>query len=295
MKSLINLPNTLNLIKIAWTASEKRVCSLISTKYFNHDETFITRLLIGEIRETLNEFNEKRLFEINFLKDLELFFDDTKLKKEIVRLSKNLIARITYHEPEMEKISGADFGLAVIRPNVSKIKQNRLKESMHKQGLLCQAKRQKDNGKMGTLTDHQKEIAPSCLKYYSIVLYTYSDKNRKNLQPFSWSNHEWDDIYDIEDFLKYYEEEDKILSDEIIEFLGRGEIGTGDQNIINSIICPDDTTHLKIEVTWSTGNPDPPPDDPDPLDLFRKKTQRTNIHRQVHRPPVQHVKTIKHL
>lgn len=293
MSSLINLPETLGLIKRCWCLSEERVCNLISNKYHAHDEIFITRLLYGEMEEELNKCNKEGLFKTNFLNDLRSIFNTDELKYEVCRLSEGIIARITYHEPDMEKKSGADFGMAVIRPNIEKIKKNQLKHSMHQQGVLCQAKRQKINQNMGQLTDKQKEIIPGYLDFYALLLYVYSDCDRKQLQPFVWSNYKWSDVGEIEYFLKYYEDEETINSDKLLELLGNGRIGTENQDIINSIICPEIKSYIKIEITWTDGPP-PPPGPDSPNNLYLVDNDNFNIQQKskpVYSPPIQHFKT----
>ena len=291
MSALIKLPNSLELIKLCWLVAEGRVCNLISEKYHAHDEVFITRLLFGEVKEEFNKANELGLFEQSFENDLLLLFNEPTLRDDVRRLSTGIIAHITYHEPQMERISGGDFGLAVIRPNVQKIKQGNLRESMHQQGLLCQAKRQTIKGDFGYLTDRQKEVLPNHLDYLAVLLYKYSDTQRIILQPFEWSDCKWNDIDDVVYFLANYLSAKTTNSGNLLTLLGEGIFGTADARVIESVICPDDIPHIKIQITWRDGPP-PPPIEPGPQGLYRENPLQSqyNISRNVPRPNIQRMR-----
>jgi len=295
----MKLPQTLSLISKCWLNAEQRVCKLISTKYHAHNEVTITHLLYGEVKEEFDKINENGTFARVFSKDLFAQFKDRKLADEVSRLSKGIIARISYHEPQMEIISGADFGLAVVRPFFEKIREDRLKYTMQRQGLLCQAKRQQFNGKLGQLTLHQMEVIPKHIAYFALLLYLYrySDRERKNLLPFAWWHESTCDIDDIIDFLNNFDAEETVSSVDLIHSLGEGNIGTDDQDIINSIICPEELPYILVEITWRDGFPPKPPSGPRSGLSFETKNFENNlntqklVHRIIHHRRVQHVKT----
>lgn len=280
---------TLNLIKKCWTTAEQRVRELISSKYHAHDEVFITRLLIGEVNDEFDNINDNGTFEETFKRDLADVYCDPKLLDEVSRLSKGIIARIVYHEPQMEKISGADFGLVLIKPIFELSRDNRLLYTIHRRGLLCQAKRQKENGKMGKLTSRQIDVIPEHLRYFTILLYKYSDKDRHDLLPFTWWNDRFPDIDEIIGLLNDPTGEDTISSCDLIQLLGDGHIGTDDKDIINESICFEEMPYISVEITWRDGFPPKPPSGPNlgmsydknvyfGSSVLKKQYTRRNIH-----------------
>ena len=249
-------------VKHIWSMAEQRVCQLVSTKYRAHDEVFISRLFYGEIKEAFDKVNEDGSFKEVFSKDLAEVFKEQSLKGEVARLSEGIFANIVYHEPQMERQSGADFGFAVIKPDFEKIGYDRLTYKMRRQGLLCQAKRQKPNGEFGNLTSRQIEVIPSHLDYFAVLLYRYKEKERLNLLPFAWWSDDFIDVNEIINFLNDHDDFELFNSSEIVQSLADGFIGTDDQEIIKSVICPEDMPHVIVEITWRDGYPPPPPISP---------------------------------
>jgi hypothetical protein len=174
LKSLIALPSTISLLVQCWEAAEERVCHLVTDRYTVHDEVFITRLFCGELGWLLRQESECGKFSAAFLEDLGTAFRNVTsshkgVYQELRRISSGLIARIRYHEPAVEGMTGGDLGIAVMRPNVRMGKTNQLTHELHEQGLLCQAKRQARSRTWGSLTNKQKEVLPGRLFLHGLA------------------------------------------------------------------------------------------------------------------------------
>ncbi|MFA5191441.1 MAG: hypothetical protein WC740_11980, partial [Verrucomicrobiia bacterium] len=219
----------------------------------------ITRLLCAEITHELDVMNKAYAFTLAFSEDLRQAFPSQDFGNEIVRLSHGLIGRIKYHG-ELEPLTGGDMGIALRRPHVWRKNHRTLSHGLHLQGLLCQAKRQKPSGGFGGLTSRQREVLPERLAYLSILLYTYSDAQRLHLQPLDWLLCEGIELADIEAFLAAGDVYGTMRSTNILIALGNGDIGTDDQHIIDTVICPAVKPYICIEVTWPDDGGPPPPD-----------------------------------
>ena len=274
MESPIKIPRTLSLLQNCWASAEGRVCKLISKRYLAHDEVFITRLFYGQLRERFTKKNRKSAFERSFAEDLRAIYSSKDFSSEVERVSRGIIARVSYHEPATERLSGADMGLAVVRPNVEFFfpdspawgglaaassalgaRNWRLKHSLNKQGLLCQAKRQTSRRTWGKLTQNQKSVLPSHLEYTAFLFYGYSDVGRTRLKPFLWKTCGGISIQTVEQWLRRPKLKETFTSQDVLAALAAGDVGTADQEIIRTAICPEAIAHLKIEITWKQGYP----------------------------------------
>lgn len=257
---------TLNLIKECWETSEKNVRHLIAERYHVHDEVFITRLLFGELFAEFETRNNKHDFEKAFLSDLEKTFTSNSYRSERIRLSKGIVAKVSYHEPHIEKRTGGDLGLVIARPIVTPISTDRLRYKVAQQGLLTQAKRENEKKKFGSFTKKQQLLLPQHLSYAAILLYTYTVREEYQLAPFLWFVCKGDTFEDVKNILADYNwcMEEVKTSSIIFEKLWTFQIGTNDDKVIKNHICPEDAPHILIEITWRDGAPDPSPPPPPP-------------------------------
>jgi hypothetical protein len=51
---------------------------------------------------------------------------------------------------------------------------------------LCQAKLKNKEGKWGKFSDNQKKVLPDRMDFAALVLYSYADENRTELNPIDW-------------------------------------------------------------------------------------------------------------
>lgn len=281
---------TLHLLTHCWETSESNVRQLIEERYHAHDEVFITRLLFGELRAELKPRNDSGEFEVAFKQDLQDHFTEHSIRSEVTRMSKGIVARVSYHEPHIEKRTGGDMGLAVARPIVRRASTTRLVYKVAQQGVLSQAKREDAKRKFGAFTEKQREVLPQHMDYAAILLYAYEQREQYRLAPFLWLPCNGCTLAEIEEVLKDYDScmAEGIQSEAVLRVLWRGNIGTGDDRIIAEHICPGDAPYILIEITWRDGTPEaPPPPPPSGLTTHHSSWAKPGSSASYH-PPVQH-------
>jgi hypothetical protein len=278
MNSLTALPRTLELLIRCWMNAETEVRRLVTEKYTVHDEVFINRMFYGELCACLHAANERKEFSQAVLADLQHSTSTSDLRDAARRVTAGIVARVSYHEPHVEAVTGGDMGFTVVRPSFA-VSANRKDFSswLCEQGLLCQAKRQKPDGSWGTLTTKQKKILPGQFDYLALLLYGYSDSSRVALADFAWKSCAGRDLVSIDSWLKASGLDDIMRSPEVIDRLGNGRLGTNNEDVIRDVICAGDTAQLKVEVTWPDGPP--PPDDPPPPLPLPWDHLATDLHR----------------
>jgi hypothetical protein len=253
MHKILLIPATLNIVTNCWKEAEAELRGGIEKKYHDLDEEFITRLFYGEFAYSLNQASGKGLIRRAFLIDLQNAFPKLRNSRELNAIPNALIAEVSLHKREVERITGGDFGLTIIRPQVFSPPYNKheLWIEQYEQGLLCQAKIKRRNGKFGKLTKKQKEVLPGRMDYLSLLLYSYKDDpNRCQLNEFCWQLCKNASIESAEEWLKLSNFPNTITSEKIIKDLGSGLIGTHDREIIKNIIRSKDKPNIIIRIFW---------------------------------------------
>lgn len=264
MESLLELPETLKLLKSCWSSAENSARDLFTKKYKIHTEVTINQLFYGELSERFRKANDRNAFSQAVLTDLAPLATSPSLMDAARRITAGIVARVSYHEPQVEVHTGGDLGLTVIRPSFTKARSCRGFSSwLHEQGLLCQAKRQTKDGKWGLFTQKQKEVLPKHIRYLILLLYGYSGPRRDVLDTFMWKSCANNDLETINKWLHSNVLDGIIYSPEVIELLGNGKLGTDDEKTIEEVICAGNNSYLKVEITWPKGPP-PDPDSPPP-------------------------------
>lgn len=252
MHKILLIPAALNVVTKCWKEAEAELHGVIEKKYHDPDEEFVTRLFYGEFAYSLNQASGKGLIKRAFLIDLQNAFPKLRNSRELNAIPNALIAEVSLHKREVERITGGDFGLTIIRPRVFSppFNEHELWIEQHEQGLLCQAKIKRRNGKFGKLTKKQREVLPDRMDYLSLLLYSYNDPNRCQLNEFSWQLCENGSIQSAEEWLKLSNFPKTITSEQIIKDLGSGLIGTDKRDIIKNIIRSKRKPHIIIKIYW---------------------------------------------
>ncbi len=273
MDKIFPIPSVAELIANCWNESEEALRASIRSKHPDLDEKDITRFFHDELRLSFEKVSNGEEVENAFLNDLNEAFPmySCEHRHEFGELSSGLIASVTLHSPEAERFTGGDLGLLLTRPNVkfSYRYDKELEVDGFSQGLLCQAKIKRRNGKWGPFSPNQKEILPNHLDYLSLILYQYQDVNRKELLPFGWQLCKGSKFNAIKKWIS--SDNFPILqeSKEIIKLLGGNEIGTNDKAIIEKCICPESRPYMKIDIAW----PGKPPE-------FKVKLRKRVVEKQ---------------
>lgn len=120
------------------------------------------------------------------------------------------------------------------------------------------------------------KVLPDTLQYLALVLYSYEDLERNFLNPFKWQLCQSTEIKDVQGWLKSNTFPELNSSDLILEQLGRGAIGTDDDDTINKLICPAMNPVLTISVTWPDDRPGGPSSE---VQIYTKQVKK--IHNKI--------------
>jgi hypothetical protein len=267
-RKVLEIPNTLKCLAKYWLKAEESLRNDINSIYPEADEEFITRMFHGKYSAILKIISEQKLIENAFLNDLKNTFPELDI--ELNRIANRLIAEFSLHKRATERITGGDIGLLIIRPNVE-LKDNYLKIFDYRSGLLCQAKLKNSRGKWGKLSNNQLKVLQDRLSYFALVLYSYSDSERRYLNPFKWKICNSAKIDEIQQWLNKDNFTGLLSSDDIIIQLGSDKIGTNDDEIIDKYISPANNPVLVIRITW------PDKKEPDSeVFIYRKSDTQVN-------------------
>ncbi len=164
------------------------------------------------------------------------------------------------HKRTTEGDTGGDLGFVIARPNVSLESQysthtNLIISKDYRRGLLTQAKLKNDKGKWGEFSPNQENILPLYQKFLALLLYSYQDSFRYNLEPFKWQLCADYSFSDVKSWLKLDNFPNLQDSCKIIKELGNAKIGTDEKQIIDKIICPPENQSLIINIRWPDDKP----------------------------------------
>lgn len=247
---ILEMPNTIDVIIKCWRIAEESMQQNILNFHSDVDEEFITCMFHGKFAAALKDASEKSLIEQAFIDDLRAGFPH--IGNELDKAALGLVADVTLHKRHTERITGGDFGLLLIRPQIQEDGYY-LTKSDYRRGLLCQAKLKSRLGKWGRFTPNQRKVLPSRLSYLSLLLYEYSDSDRKMIKPFHWQNCNEYAFHEVEDWLSNGQFPDPYTSDHTIAKLGYGLIGTDDVGTLDEIVCPTGNPKLVIKIDWPDG------------------------------------------
>ena len=247
--NLLKIHNTLSVISKCWEIAEDRIQTSIRKNFPAKNEEFITEYFHGEYAQVLMEASENKLIAKAFLRDLKKSFSEISTDLVLGRLASGIVADVTLHGKATEKFTGGDIGFQIHRPIIAH-SGDFLHIDDYRQGLLLQAKMKRKNRKWGLFTKNQQIILPEKIEYLALLLYEYKDDERRRLEPFRWQlcqNHKFEEI---ENWLKIGVFPNLLTAKNIIHRVGKGIIGSNDQNIIDKFISPEKNPTLIIWVCF---------------------------------------------
>ena len=113
------IPGTTSLITSYWTkGTGNMVRESFRQKHHDADEEFITKLFHGEFREVLEAGAKDKTVKRAFLEDLRRHIPESHLASQLVQLARGISATVALHPRQIEKMTGGDIGLVLVRPNV---------------------------------------------------------------------------------------------------------------------------------------------------------------------------------
>jgi hypothetical protein len=259
--------NTLGqVIANCWTEAESSLTKLIAKKHPKPGEELITSLLAGELRAAVDRASDSGRVEHAFLDDLRSQIP--YLSNSDARRFGGLVASVTPHDKSHEgEVSAADLGLVVLRPQVSLSSWG--SETIqcsrdHATGLLAQAKRGQRNKRSryswDDFTESQRDLYRKRRPYYSLVLYRLQGEKVNVLDPVRWQLCHESNLREARKWLRFDAFPEEKTSPEILKLLFKGDIGTNDLKIIQSVIAPSkgDPRVIEIKVFWPDGSGPPP-------------------------------------
>jgi hypothetical protein len=183
-------PASAKLLAECWVRAEDALRDALRSEFADRDEEFITGLFHGKLETECKRASVNGGVQRAFLNDLRVSLagvPDTELSK-IVR---GLHAAVHFHPKEVERKTGGDFGITLIRPEIGFSRYSRSSltvERDHQRGLLCQAKIFRRTSTWGHLTASQRKVLRGRMEYLALVLYRYSDQDGdcRDLAPFQW-------------------------------------------------------------------------------------------------------------
>ncbi|MEO6888165.1 MAG: hypothetical protein ABI324_04145 [Ktedonobacteraceae bacterium] len=256
--TIMQIPTTLEGVALCWKLAEKALQDTIRCDLPGADEETITLLFYLQFAEQLRQRSREGLFAKAFLSDLVENFPDLADSPELWKIAEGLVADITLHKRATERITGGDFGLMIIRPQVIRI-DNLLRIGDYRRGLLCQAKLKGEKGEWGSFTKRQLKLLPERMSYLSLLLYSYNDAERHHLHDFQWHVCLPNETLDLlEGYLKTDAFPSLHESRTVIGAVGYGRIGTDDDRLLDQFVSPKRNPTLIIKLSWPDGRSTPP-------------------------------------
>jgi hypothetical protein len=246
MSRPLAIPHTLSVVVNCWMNAEMALRNVVKEKHQDIDEECITRLFYGELGYVLRKASQEKTVERAFRSDLLRAFPETQFSRAIESTATNLVADVSLHKRDTEKLTGGDFGLTLVRPVLSGFGP----WTKGERGLLCQAKIRRRSGAWGRLTPNQERILSDRTRYLALLLYSYSDPARQCLNEFKWQLCRDMTINKVKGCLTRSEFPSAIGSKEVIERLGNSTAGTNDPSKIREIIRPEGMPHLELRIFW---------------------------------------------
>jgi len=261
MTSILPIKNTLEVICTCWKEAETSLQQAIKDRHPGAGEVFITELFHGLLKDSLDSASKKKLVENAFIKDLKAIFPYIDYKKNVTRQCANgLIAEVKLHNQTSETKTGGDLGFVIARPHFF-LERPYLPETDliitkdYRRGILTQAKLKNDKGKWDGFTPTQEDVLPQHQDYLALLLYSYCDQNRYNLEQFRWQLGAGYPFTDLKDWFSHDHFPNPLNSFRIINDLGNAKIGTDDPQKIRDVICPPENRTLTIDIHWPGGDP----------------------------------------
>ena len=278
---IININETLKEVCKAIASAETITREHIKLYYHDANEEFITFALYCHIQQKLGEASRGKRIEKAFVEDLKAAFRNRRifinweLQRKLNERAMGLVADIVLHNRRQEGKTGGDFGLIVVRPQIIGDNDSTDIKRGHSSGLLCQAKLRNEKGKWGSFTDNQKEVLPECLDYTSLVLYSFVDNARSELNPLAWKLCKGNSFSEVEKLLNKSKVDGTRDTADIVKRLGRSEIGTDNQALIDKYISPSSQHHLEIRIDWPE---DSEPKKPTEIKIQHKQKTQSTVH-----------------
>jgi hypothetical protein len=251
MHGVLSIPNTANLLAACWHHAEQALQDQVQKYSPGLDEENITVSFHAKFAESLFNASDEKRIEAAFIQDFELSFWNVDADIRPEQIARGLRATVTLHKRATEKLTGGDFGLVILRPQIHH-HYSSLHITEYGRGLLTQAKLKHRKGSP-SFTHMQEKTLPDRLSYLALLLYQYRDDAMRDLRPFAWKIASGMTFDSLKALLKEDELRDSLTSRDIIRQLSMAKIGTDSASIISQFVAPDSNQALVIEINWPPG------------------------------------------
>jgi len=274
MKELV-LVKTVRQIADSFAKAEASVRNIVQTIRPNAEEVALTNDLERELANELTLASSKGQVARSFAEDLKATFPFTN-PYVFQTAASGLVAEVSWHGQNVEKRTGGDFGLVLVRPCVE-VRGDRLTIlSGRRNGILVQAKRKRPKRQWGRLTTKQQTLFATFRSYGCLLLYRFLDAG--TLAPFQWQLLRRRRLRTVNTWLA----EDRFPnchgSVAFINMLGTGSIGTSSLKVIKDSIIARSTRTLVISIDWPNGKPPSANISIAFCPSFDTNTERTHVH-----------------
>jgi hypothetical protein len=242
-------------------AAEEELRIQIERKFPDKDEAIVTELFQAELRTQFEIASAAGSVAEAFQKDLETAFDKVTAGS-LRQISAGAEAIVSFHPNETERVTGGDFGIVLVRPDIRQAQFEEAALSIkddYQRGLLAQAKILKRNSRWRTLTSTQKKTLRGKESYLALVLYRYKDNRseRRHLAPFEWQLAKNATVTQMGRWLARGRFPSLQESTHILGQLSLNQIGTDNKEIIAANIAPPLRPSLTIKIGWPDGRRPP--------------------------------------
>jgi hypothetical protein len=253
------IPALSDLVAGCWARAELALRNTVRERFPDRNEEIITELFHAELETEFNTVSANGLVEQAFEIDLWSYLPNAS-QIDLSNISRGLVASVHFHPREIEKRTGGDFGVVLVRPVVRRSFSSEFEVEIdcdYRCALLCQAKMFRRSSRWGRIGQKQQEILKDRLKYLSLVLYRHADqkKERRDLLPVRWQLTHDATLTEMNNWLRNDRFPSPQESQEIIRALAQGLIGTDDKETIDEYIAPPLRPSLEISIRWRDFSP----------------------------------------
>src|SRR5580700_4126425 len=169
----MRIPASAELMAKCWASAELALRNAVRQKFPDRDEEIITELFHSELEGECDRVRATGAIERVFEADLHGALPRIP-RADLSKIAHGLIASVHFHPRKVERRTGGDFGVVLIRPDVRYATYSRFELTIdhdYQRGLLCQAKIFRRDSSWGGLSPKQRDVLRGRLNYFSLVLY----------------------------------------------------------------------------------------------------------------------------
>lgn len=247
------------LLQKCFEESELALIETVKEKYHALNEEMITHLFWCELRLAVTKRNNGENNWSNALvQDLaaSLPFQVPGLEHnhELQEQLGGLLCDVQLHNHSREGRTGGDFGIFTSLPviEIDNISQGVCCIPIRDRALLVQAKLGQKEGPFGKLTKPKEDRLLKNRDFSALVLYSYNDTNKTDLNRFAWLSCKRAQQGDMIRWLKKRVPVETLDSDNMIQQFLDSRLGTDDEKTINGWIANgnDKRPRFQLTINW---------------------------------------------